>query len=144
MGRILQAADLYDRPELGEPYQNAETIIRLKRRAGRTVPDPAPRRAGDPDVTARIDHGRWLGDCGLDDPATGARCANAQAVDESDRRWFCIACHNAALGGRWRRVAWPAEIADVEAPLGDVAAPQQHWPVPDHRPDPDPPIQGED
>jgi hypothetical protein len=144
MPSIKKAPDLYDRPEEGVPYVDATTIIELKRKAGAVVPDPAAEQEGDPEVTARVDHGRWVGDCGLWDDATGRTCLNTQAVDPDDERFFCVACNNDAVEGRWRPVAWPADVAAVEATLDELDAPEQNWPPSSGGgPDPDPPIQGE-
>jgi hypothetical protein len=126
MTAIKRAPDLYDRgPEY--PYADATSIIEIKRRSGHAVPDPEPEDAGDPEVAARVDHGRWVGDCNLWDAATGQTCLNAQALDPDDERFFCIACHNADIGGRWRPVTWPADIAAVEAPLEELPVPEQNW-----------------
>jgi hypothetical protein len=126
MTAIKKAPDLYDRrPEL--PYEDATTIIEIKRRSGGVVPDPAAEQGGDPVVVARIDQGRWIGDCNLWDAPHGWTCLNAQAVDPADERFFCIACHNAAVAGRWRSVSWPADVAAVEAPLEGLPVSEQNW-----------------
>jgi hypothetical protein len=127
---IKKASDLYDHsPDL--PYEDATTILEIKRRGGLSggvfVPDPEPEQGGDPIVVARVDWGRWVGDCNLWDAAKGWTCRGAQAVDPDDPRFFCIACHNAAVGGRWRPVTWPADIAAVEAPLEALPVPEQNW-----------------
>lgn len=127
MTDIKQAGDLYDRTADGIPYEDATTIIEINRAAGETIPDPEPEQGGDPAVTAYVNWGRWVGDCRLDDPATGMVCANAQAIDPADERFFCVACLNADVGGRWRPVVWPADQAAVETPLVELPVNEQNW-----------------
>jgi hypothetical protein len=126
MTAIKRAIDLYDLPP-EVPYVDATTIIEIKRHHGHFVPDPEPEDAADPDVVARVDHGRWIGDCNLWDAARGWTCLNAQAIDPDDERFFCIACHNAEVDGRWRPVVWPADVAAVEVPLESLPVPEQNW-----------------
>jgi hypothetical protein len=126
MTAIKKAPDIYDwAPDL--PYQDATTIIEKKRRSGKYVPDPEASQGGDPEVLARVDNGRWIGDCNLWDAAAGWTCTNAQALDPADERFFCVECHNDAVEGRWRPVTWPADIAAVEATLEALPVPEQNW-----------------
>lgn len=131
MASIKRAADLYapQRPE-DPPYTGASTILEMKRRGGFYLPDPEPAQGGDPAVLARVDHGRWIGDCDLPDPSDAEPeriCRNAQALDPDDPRYFCVACANAAVSGRWRPVTWPPDPAAVEAPLEGLPADEQNW-----------------
>jgi hypothetical protein len=126
MTSIKKAPDLYDHaPDL--PYEDATTILEIKRHGGDFVPDPEPEQGGDPAVVARVNWGNWVGDCNLWDAAKGWTCTNAQALDPNDPRFFCIACHNDAINGRWRPVIWPANIAAVETPLESLPVPEQNW-----------------
>jgi hypothetical protein len=126
MTAIKKAPDLYDwAPDL--PYEDATTIIEKKRHGGTYVPDPVAEEVGDPEVLARVDNGRWIGDCNLWDAPHGWTCLNAQALDPDDQRFFCVACANDAVGGRWRPVTWPANIAAVEATLEGLPVPEQNW-----------------
>jgi hypothetical protein len=124
MPGITTSADVYEDP-VGRPARRsgAPAVIDLYREKGVGVPEPAAAAAGDgdPPAAARVDYGRWLADC----PAPG--CKNAQLLDPADPRWFCVACHNADVGGRWRPVAWPADRAAVEAGLVDLPEAKQFW-----------------
>ena len=59
-------------------------------------------------LLAYVNHGRWVVDC---------PCGSAQLACRSDRRFFCTDCRNAWAFGKWVRVTWPAEEADIEALL---------------------------
>jgi hypothetical protein len=120
MPNIKQARDVYGMDGA------ADAVIYIMQ-AQQVVPDPT---AGDPigpNVVARIDHGRWIGDCNLNDAVNVRVCPNAQYVDEADLRFFCITCHNAEIGGRWRTVVFPADIEATEAPLLALPATEQNW-----------------
>lgn len=126
----------YVRPELGIPDRGAATIIEVFRVTGHAIPDPTTGPpTGDP-VIARLELGRWLGDCLLRNPATGdpndpgtwASCGNAQFIDFTDPRFYCVACHNAILGGRWRPVTLPPNRAAIEASVDGKPAAAQEWP----------------
>ena len=127
MGEIKKARDKYDRPD--HPYEDATTIIEITRDTA-TVPDPAPDAPTTPAVVARINFGRWIGDCGLtrtSGPLTGQTCWNAQVVDDDDPRFYCVDCHNEQLGGVWREVEFPADLAAVESPLEALPEHAQNW-----------------
>lgn len=53
---------------------------------------------GETEVTARIDHGRWIADC---------ECNGAEYVDPDEPIFFCLSCMNAANGGKLRPVKFP-------------------------------------
>lgn len=125
MAEITTAAEGYDSPDL--PYTNATTIIAIAEAAGAVLATPIAADAADPVVQARVDWGRWLGDCSSWDAAKGWTCANAQLVDPADTRFFCVACGNAAVAGRWRVITWPADRTGVEAPLEPLLRPEQNW-----------------
>lgn len=130
MARIKDGKD-YIRGGLVD--RGAATIIELLRARGhrdefgRPVPDPAPGALTGPAVAARLNHGRWIGDCNLPDSTRGRTCLNAQFVDDADQRFFCIECFNQDNAGRWRPVTWPADRAAVEAAVADLPTPEQNW-----------------
>jgi hypothetical protein len=55
-------------------------------------------------VYARVNHSRWLGDCGA--------CGNAQYVSPTDARMACPEC-----GYAWVTVVWPADPVAVETSM---------------------------
>lgn len=57
----------------------------------------------------RVEHGRWLVDC--------PDCNGAQFASRKDLRFWCVDCRNAAVGGLWRRVAWPDDAEQAEQVL---------------------------
>lgn len=71
---------------------------------------------------ARLNHARWIVDC--PDPT----CSGCQYAAESDRRFFCNYCYNAAAGGGWIDVIWPANREAIEEVLGERLDPRtQNW-----------------
>lgn len=136
MPRIRDSADVF-----GE--RGADAVLRRLARRGVALPDVVRGAPVGPPATARVDAGRWLAGCGLDDPIRSRVCPNAQLLDRHDSRIWCVVCHNRALGFRWRQVAWPADRAAIEAALEPLDVAAQHWAPPGpgkHGPDPDPPI----
>lgn len=81
-----------------------EMLEVLARRKGYEVPV----ETGGEDVVARIDFGRWIGDC---------ECGSANYVEPSDPVYFCATCGNAASGGKLRGVVFPENRAEIEAEL---------------------------
>jgi hypothetical protein len=132
---IKTAVDLLDewkqrRPDLVPPDQpdpGARLVLELRRLAGQPIPEPATGPPVGPPVLARVDHGRWMGDCDLQDVARKRVCRSAQYLHPDDRRLYCSTCTNQAVGGRWRPVLWPADRAAVEAPLGGLPPREQNW-----------------
>lgn len=127
--------------------RGAATIVDLFRIGGQAVPSPADDDPAGAPVVARLNHGRWLGDCNLDlplrpNPATGevdpdavpVTCRNAQLVDFTDPRFFCVVCHNAAVGGRWRPVTLPPNRAGIEALVEHLPTQAQNWEPPKPQP----------
>lgn len=121
-------AETWHRPDRG-----AETVLDILRNPpsgmpGRAIPEPTPGPFGEPPARARVNHGRWVADCGLPDPARGRICPDALALSTSDRRFYCPTCFNAAVGGHWRRVLWPVNWRAVETGLEPIAnAREQNW-----------------
>jgi hypothetical protein len=85
------------------------------------VPMPDDARRGDAAsaLAVRVNHGRWVIDC--------PDCGGAQLACRTDPRFFCTDCGNAAVGGAWRPVRWPADAAGVEAALGARPLGLQNW-----------------
>jgi len=131
MAREMKTGQAYARSGVAD--HGAETIIRLLRaqghrdELGRGVPDPAAGPPTGPPVTARLNHGRWIGDCNSRDATRNRTCLNAQLLHPGDPRFFCVECFNEAAGGAWRPVAWPPDRAVVESPLLALPAPEQNW-----------------
>ena len=128
MASIKKARDKYDRPD--HPYVDATTIIEIARDGDAGIPDPEPDPPTTPAVVARINYGRWIGDCLLTrttGPEAGLPCHNAQVVDDDDPRFYCVDCCNEQLGGVWRDVTFPADLAAVETPLEVLPEPEQNW-----------------
>lgn len=75
-------------------------------------PDAAPPAAlADVQVTAYVNHGRWVADCPF--------CNGAELIDLDDPRFYCLSCLNATVGGAWLAVKLPApaERAAIEHEL---------------------------
>lgn len=60
-------------------------------------------------VEAVVNHGRWIVPC--------PDCPGAQLTAPEDRRFMCVNCGNASIGGKWRPVRWPKRHEDIEALL---------------------------
>lgn len=71
-----------------------------------------------PPVPARAEHGRWLAQCPF--------CNSAQVTDPNDKRFFCVECSNAGLGG-WLTVEWPDNVDELEEALVQRAPINQVW-----------------
>jgi hypothetical protein len=124
----LTNADDYARPDEGVPTDGASTIIDLARLRGQDVTTPTVGAPVDPPVVAWVNQGRWLGECGLPNPARGGEvCKNAQYVALDDPRFYCIACENADVGGAWRNVTLPADPPAVEASIEGLPETEQNW-----------------
>ena len=73
---------------------------------------PLPEPTGDNtagQVAARINHGRWLGDCG--------GCNSALVIDLSEPVFMCVECANAGNEGRWFAVTVPRNRKAIEDEL---------------------------
>jgi hypothetical protein len=111
------------------PFTTAATVgyaIDAKRARGHLVPDPVDEIAGEP-VLARVDQGRWIGDCNQYNPARNRICRGAQLVTPDDQRFWCVLCYNADNQGRWRPVTWPDDPPAIEQALDGQLAPDQNW-----------------
>lgn len=124
MATIKRGADIYRNASRRD---SAEAIIDLVREKGGEIAEPEVTTDTGVPVVACINHGRWLGECGLWDAARARICKNAQYIDADDRRFFCITCLNAEVSGQWREVTWPADIDIVEEPLIELPTEEQNW-----------------
>jgi len=78
--------------------------------------------AGDPPAVAQVNHGRWVAHCPF--------CDGAELVDLAEPLFCCLSCDNAAAGGRWLMVQFPAPVerALIEAALlARPAARNRNW-----------------
>jgi hypothetical protein len=105
---------------------SAWDAILVAQAARSDMPNPVDEIAGPP-VQARVDHGRWVGDCNQYDPAKNRICRGAQLLAPNDRRFWCVSCRNASNEGKWRPVAWPDDPPQVEQTLDGRLAPDQNW-----------------
>lgn len=74
-----------------------------------------------PNVYARIDHGRWIGDC------PNPHCSGAELVDLDDLRFFCLYCFNEAWDGSWLFVFMPRNWPEIAASLEERPVHEQNW-----------------
>ncbi|MCH7908678.1 MAG: hypothetical protein IIB38_03570 [Candidatus Hydrogenedentes bacterium] len=78
---------------------------------------------------------RWVGICrapidaGKDTAGEPAviDCRGVLVVSHADPRFYCIRCHNAVAGGRWRRVVFPVGRAMGEDVLGTRHPANRNW-----------------
>lgn len=96
MDKIVTGEDFYAAPGL-ERIAPAERIVAMyasQRKVAGAV-------AKDVTVRAFVNHGRWIVQCPF--------CPSAQIACDADRRFWCVDCHNQAVGGAWLRVVWPSK-----------------------------------
>ena len=60
-------------------------------------------------IDVYANHGRWIAEC--------PDCHDAQLAVRDDPRYMCNECGNASIGGVWRPVNWPKDVAAIEALL---------------------------
>jgi hypothetical protein len=75
------------------------------------------------EALAFVNDNRWLAYC-----AYG--CGGAQVVSRTSRRFFCVDCLHAGTAGegKWIRVRWPVNHAEIEAVLLARPAPaSRRW-----------------
>lgn len=101
MDKIFTASDRAQ--ELG--YSDYLGILEgaLKHEINREVSDEFP-------VSARVDFGRWIADC-------GGTCKGSSYVDPANPVFYCAQCDNSDTAGKLRRVVFPENIAEIEAEL---------------------------
>lgn len=122
---IKTAKDGYVTP--GKLDTGARSVIDRVRSLDYPVPEPADGDPTGPPVVARINHGRWIGDCNGFDLRTSLKCLNAQFVHPDDHRFFCIVCFNNDNDGKWRPVTWPGNKDEIEQSLDGLPIPEQNW-----------------
>jgi len=104
---------------LATVYHLHPTHQLLATRAGVTVP-PLDQVATAPPVAARINHNRLLVDC--------PDCNGAEFVWREQPLLMCCNCWNARVGGLWRAVTLPPDLAHIEAALVERLDPQsRNW-----------------
>jgi ribosomal protein L37AE/L43A len=72
------------------------------------LPDPTEDNTFG-EVSARINHGRWLVDC--------PGCNSALIVDLGQLTFMCVECGNNHNGGKWLRVTVPRNRSAIETEL---------------------------
>lgn len=91
--------------------RGAEWAPVLHWRAPRPLADAMAARVGPAAIAvpAYVNAGRWVVEC--------PDCHSAQLACRTDHRFMCSECANAAVGGLWRPVRWPAKVDQIEALL---------------------------
>lgn len=89
-----------------DAFVSALTAHRLR---GEEPPPMPSTTVTEPAVDAYVNHGRWVGDCPF--------CPSASMVSPDDPRFFCAECANAAVGGQYVPVAFPADVERIENEL---------------------------
>ena len=72
------------------------------------IPLPSDKRLSGEAVIARVNLGRWIGDC---------ECGGAELVDPGEPRFMCFSCGNLVNGGRYRPVEFPKDRVEIEREL---------------------------
>lgn len=93
LGRCIQHRDIH-------PSPIRDWMIAVARGRGW----PAPSGTAVTPVLARLDVGRWIGDCPLG-------CRGADAVSQSDRIFMCLSCGADYI---WYPVVFPDNIQEIE------------------------------
>lgn len=111
--------------DLDVVYRHHPVFVESARRVGVEV-QPLDRIAhGAPPAFARINHNRLICDC--------PDCGSAVYVwREGPHVMLCPDCWNGAIGGAWRPVMVPDNLAEVEAILGARPLPgNRNWQLPE-------------
>ena len=73
-----------------------------------------------PIIQARVNHGRWIGDCPF--------CAGAEFVWFQTPSWFfCLSCRNEKAGGKWLPINVPTNYQKIEKLLSIRPRQNQNW-----------------
>lgn len=54
-------------------------------------------------------------------------CPSAQYAHTTDKRFFCVECGNAAVGGKWVAVEWPPNPEEIERTLMVRPSDNRNW-----------------
>lgn len=83
-------------------------------------PRPDGEAPGAEPVYARMNYGRWLGDCG---------CGSAVLLFRGEPgAWFwCPSCGNAVAAGKLRPVIWPADRDRIDTNAASLPTGLAHW-----------------
>jgi len=103
------------------PKSGAEAVLNVWLSKGKTPPlvPQSQAVAPTPEVEVVVNHGRWLVECPF--------CPSAQVASVSDRRFFCVDCGNAAVGGRFIKVVWPTDLTELDDVLGRRPPENANW-----------------
>lgn len=117
------AAAIIAAEDVVHPVPGAPTLSAAERTVARWSPDgmPVPRGTSTAAVTyAFVSWGRWSAHCPW--------CPSSQYASREDHRFFCVHCGNAAAGGQWIAVDWPADWARIEQALSERIDPAtRNW-----------------
>ena len=67
-----------------------------------------------------VNHGRWIAEC-------PNRCGGAVVASEAEPYFICPYCGSPENGGRWYRVAFPPDKAQIENALRERKVQNQNW-----------------
>jgi len=99
---IVQHQDLQP-----EPYLTMVRRMYMRMGFG-PLPDPTEANIFG-EVSARINHGRWLVDC--------PGCNSALVVDLTELVFMCVECGNSNNDGKWLKIILPKNRKAIEAEL---------------------------
>jgi hypothetical protein len=98
------------------------TIAKIAAGRGLAIPSVDQTAEDAPPVVAFVNHGEWKAFC--DNPI----CFGSAEGVWRDWPWFyCMHCGNAAVGGRWRPVELPDDLAAIESSLDGLPKQAQNW-----------------
>lgn len=100
--RLDRPYEVLSRPALGRIIDTPEALLAFQAAVMAAQNKPAPRERAQPFV-ARVDFGRWLGDC---------PCGDAPVVDPEWSLACCLYC-----GAIYRNIVMPDDAKDVESVL---------------------------
>ena len=129
-GDFIQRAETFYRDppseERGPPVPVAFMPAKWFGHPGRKFREPlkgARKNSPKAIVYASVNHSRWIVEC----PTAG--CGGAQVASETDPRFLCHLCQNAAAGGKWLHVVWPGieERAEIERVLLARELDNRNW-----------------
>lgn len=107
--RIIDGAAHFG-ADLETVYRQHSLFVGLATRAGVAVPPIEQVAESAPPTTLRIDQNRMIADC----PDCGGAVYQWR---DGPHLLLCPDCWNGAIGGRWRPVTVPANLAEIETIL---------------------------